>query len=490
MSHHGGDPNMGDLPHRVPNDPRFFTADVHITPDGRARIGGHDYTPAEYADMLRRAGYDGSKPVRLIGCDAGSNDFAKQLSKHLDAPVVAPTKPAWTDSRGRVFTSDAELGPDGTRQPKIPPNGEWETHHPDGSKSKASEDGFAPGTDPKDKDGLDPTDAKDRPGRVDEDKVVEVEKPENNIPMKDRIQDPEYRAKYYDERSDGWHRKQIGVEDASGDPVPKIREKDGEFIETEKETATSGKYQPDPDNPKKDWASSRRAGEQEVDDFVDANRGHPDRDVEKVVADRQKAIEDLEQAKKDHDSSPTEKTAEDKRDAFERQTNEGERLGDLAGENAIPVEFGSPATRLDPNLGGSGRFDQIWEVPDGNGGTKYVLVEAKGPNGTLTPRRGLDGELYMQGHPEYAKSILREMATNRLTPELEAKMRSRGATDADIDAYKDALKQERDLARKITAGYPDNSEYVHVKAHVKEEPIPGGTDTRDVYDGYTMKKFQ
>jgi hypothetical protein len=152
---------MGDLPHKVPNDPRFFTADVHITPDGRARIGGHDYTPAEYADMLRRSGYDGSKPVRLIGCDAGSNDFAKQLSKHLDAPVVAPTKPAWTDANGRVFTSDAEIRPDGTREPKIPPNGEWETHHPDGSKTKASDDGFAPGTHDGDKD-LDPVDARDR----------------------------------------------------------------------------------------------------------------------------------------------------------------------------------------------------------------------------------------------------------------------------------------------------------------------------------------
>ncbi|KOV80795.1 hypothetical protein, partial [Nocardia sp. NRRL S-836] len=147
VSHHGGDPNMGDLPHRVPNDPRYFTADVHVTPDGRARVGGHDYTPAEYADMLRRSGYDGSKPVRLIGCDAGSNDFAKQLSKHLDAPVLAPTKPAWTDTHGRVFTSDAELHPDGTRQPKIPPNGEWETHHPDGTKTKTGDDGYAPDSD-------------------------------------------------------------------------------------------------------------------------------------------------------------------------------------------------------------------------------------------------------------------------------------------------------------------------------------------------------
>ncbi|WP_119724497.1 YwqJ-related putative deaminase [Lentzea terrae] len=151
---------MGDLPHKVPNDPRYFTADVHVTPDGKARIGGHDYTPAEYADMLRRAGYDGSKPVRLIGCDAGSNDFAQQLSKHLDAPVLAPTKPAWTDANGRVFTSDPEIRPDGTRQPKIPPNGEWETHHPDGSKSKASDDGYAPDT--QHHDGTDTDGAKDR----------------------------------------------------------------------------------------------------------------------------------------------------------------------------------------------------------------------------------------------------------------------------------------------------------------------------------------
>jgi hypothetical protein len=151
---------MGDLPHRVPNDPRYFTADVHVTPDGRARVGGHHYTPAEYADMLRRSGYDGSKPVRLIGCDAGSNDFAKQLSKHLDAPVLAPTKPAWTDANGRVFTSDAEIRPDGTRQPKIPPNGEWETHHPDGTKTKTGDDGYAPDSDRHD--GTDTDGAKDR----------------------------------------------------------------------------------------------------------------------------------------------------------------------------------------------------------------------------------------------------------------------------------------------------------------------------------------
>ena len=137
---------MGDLPGRVPPDPRYFTADVHITPDGRARIGNNTYSPEEYGDLLRRNGWDGRTPIRLIGCDAGSNDFARRLAAHTDAPVLAPTKPAWTDSQGRVYTSDAEVDAHGNRRPRIPPNGEWETHNPDGTRTKAGNDGYVPGT--------------------------------------------------------------------------------------------------------------------------------------------------------------------------------------------------------------------------------------------------------------------------------------------------------------------------------------------------------
>ncbi|MFD9738627.1 hypothetical protein [Umezawaea sp. NPDC059074] len=162
VSHHRGDSDMGDLPSRVPNDPRYFTADVHVTPDGRARIGNHTYSPEEYGDLLRRSGWDGKTPIRLIGCDAGSNDFAKRLAAHTDAPVLAPTKPAWTDSQGRVYTSDAEVDAHGNRTPRIPPNGEWETHQPDGTRVKSSDDGFAPGTHDADKTDLDPSDARDR----------------------------------------------------------------------------------------------------------------------------------------------------------------------------------------------------------------------------------------------------------------------------------------------------------------------------------------
>ncbi|HEY3467154.1 MAG TPA: hypothetical protein VGL47_18625, partial [Amycolatopsis sp.] len=121
-----------------------YTVDVHVTPDGHARIGDRLYTPEEFADILRRNGdYDG-RPIRLIGCDASSNDFAHRLSRELDTEVMAPTKPAWTDSHGRVFSSDYEIGPDGRMRPRIPPDGEWNTHHPDGSTHRAGEDGFAP----------------------------------------------------------------------------------------------------------------------------------------------------------------------------------------------------------------------------------------------------------------------------------------------------------------------------------------------------------
>lgn len=162
-SYHRGDPEMGDLPQRVRPDPDGrYTVDVHVTPDGRARVGGHTYSPEEFADILRRdPNYDG-RPIRLIGCDAGSNDFANRLSNDLNTPVTAPTRPAWTDSDGRVFSSDYEIGPDGRPRPRIPPNGEWNTHHPDGSTTRAGDDPFAPGTPDADHHDLDPDDSRAR----------------------------------------------------------------------------------------------------------------------------------------------------------------------------------------------------------------------------------------------------------------------------------------------------------------------------------------
>ncbi|MET8422574.1 ADP-ribosyltransferase [Nocardia sp. NPDC004860] len=162
VSFHPDDAALSDLAGLIPEDPNHFTADVHIDKDGNAHINGKVYTPEEFGDLLRESGWDGKKPIRLIGCDAGTNGFAARLATHLDVDVLAPTKPAWSDTQGRLYTSTAETHPDGTRRPRIPPDGEWETHHPDGTKTRATEDGFAPGTHEEHKSDLDPVGARDR----------------------------------------------------------------------------------------------------------------------------------------------------------------------------------------------------------------------------------------------------------------------------------------------------------------------------------------
>ncbi|WP_278261850.1 DNA/RNA non-specific endonuclease [Nocardia sp. AG03] len=146
VSHHRGDPTMGDLPHRVPADPTRFTADTHITPDGHAVVGGQTLTPEQYGDLLRRSTWDGTTPIRLIGCDASSNDFANRLAQHLGVEVLAPTQAAWTDTNGNVFSASSVTNPDGTTSPRVPPDGQWQTHHPNGTTTPAGSDPNPPGT--------------------------------------------------------------------------------------------------------------------------------------------------------------------------------------------------------------------------------------------------------------------------------------------------------------------------------------------------------
>ncbi|MFD4457436.1 DNA/RNA non-specific endonuclease [Nocardia sp. NPDC058480] len=148
VSHHRGDPTMGDLPHRVPADPNRFTADTHITPDGHAVIGGQTLTPEQYGDLLRRSGWDGVTPIRLIGCDASTNGFADRLAQHLGVEVLAPTQAAWTDANGNVFSTSGTTNPDGTRTPTVPPDGMWQTHRPDGTTRPEGTGSHPPGTIP------------------------------------------------------------------------------------------------------------------------------------------------------------------------------------------------------------------------------------------------------------------------------------------------------------------------------------------------------
>lgn len=155
LSLHGKDPELSRLAGLVPADDRYFTVDAHVTADGHVRIGEHRYTPEEFGDMLREHGWDGEKPVRMIGCDASENGFAGRLANHLGTDVLAPTEKAWTDESGRVYSSTVFDVRDGNPRPRIPPDGEWHVSHPDGTRTRASDDGFVPGTPDGAKHGID-----------------------------------------------------------------------------------------------------------------------------------------------------------------------------------------------------------------------------------------------------------------------------------------------------------------------------------------------
>ncbi|VVJ15515.1 Uncharacterised protein [Amycolatopsis camponoti] len=247
-SYHAGDPEMGDLPHRVQPDPDGrYTVDVHVTPDGHARIGDRLYTPEEFADILRRNGdYDG-RPVRLIGCDAGSNDFAHRLSRELDTEVMAPTKPAWTDSHGRVFSSDYEIGPDGRMRPRIPPDGEWNTHHPDGSTHRAGDDGFAPDSHHGDQHDVDADSARHRgdgdddgsPSHADEDDEELFDSStwdQHEVPRSDPTYDDKF-VNYdrpgsehpHDSPDNPYHRPPDSPQTIESGPRPRDRTEPGDF---------------------------------------------------------------------------------------------------------------------------------------------------------------------------------------------------------------------------------------------------------------------
>lgn len=150
VSFHRDDPQLADLARRVPEDPNHVTVDAHVTREGNFRIGGHDYTPEEVGTFLRKygphLGWDGETPFRLAGCDAATNGAAARLSRSTGVEVLAATKPVWTDKQGRMYSSSAEVGPHGKLRPGIPPDGHWTTTRPDGTSTRATNDGYVPGT--------------------------------------------------------------------------------------------------------------------------------------------------------------------------------------------------------------------------------------------------------------------------------------------------------------------------------------------------------
>ncbi|OLF10137.1 hypothetical protein BLA60_16955 [Actinophytocola xinjiangensis] len=372
-SYHRGDPEMGDLPHRVQPDPDGrYTVDVHVTPEGNARIGGRDYTPEEFAEVLRRNGdYDG-RPIRLIGCDAGSNDFARRLSRDLDTEVLAPSKPAWTDSNGRVFSSDYDIGPDGRTQPRIPPNGEWSTHSPDGTHTRTGDDAFTPDTPDSAKHDVDADSSR---ARGDEDaserervrREVERHLEVLNDPDAPRTRPDEYRKakEFYQEHWRGFdstepvvqrHSEATRVRD-SDVPAPILgRDRDGNLYVKEEIKAEP----PDFDDTRRRVLDEQERGTSSRSDSTDSSRGEsesgdgpqdsrptaddsvPERpSTERWDAESRervdRAIEERRAAITERDSHP------EKSDEWRREhavvTTRGDALGEIAADHGLRHEL-------------------------------------------------------------------------------------------------------------------------------------------------------
>ena len=471
-SYHRGDADMGDLPHRVQPDPDGrFTADVHVTPDGHARIGDRLYTPEEFADVLRRNGdYDG-RPIRLIGCDAGSNDFAHRLSRELDTEVMAPNKPAWTDSHGRVFSSDYEIGPDGRMRPRIPPDGEWSVHRPDGTSHHVGDDGFAPDTqrhDPHDVDadssrhrGEDnadePEDWRDRPG------------PDGRTP-RENIEDPEYIKKHYYETTHNGVRE-LRIRHTAADPEnpphpldlvdgkPTFKHDRPAAESLGFDEGRSSTHAPQRDQPSSSHDTDHEAGhtaetgghdtpsaEGHVPGPHSDSRNWRDHDydaIEDRIADREAKKAILDDTPTDDDGWKTAHNAKNDasevlgeeasghavRDRLHREFSEAfpednfdvrphpdapegsHRYQIVDADGNVRADI-TPRHPIDGEKPGPGNFDHIWEVDHHDGGEPhYIVHEAKGPGGGTSERYLPEvARTYKQGHPAYFDDIVKRMA--------------------------------------------------------------------------------
>ncbi|WP_255632364.1 hypothetical protein [Amycolatopsis sp. TNS106] len=413
-SYHRGDSDMGDLPHRVQADPDGrYTVDVHVTPDGHARIGNRTYTPEEFADILRRNGdYDG-RPIRLIGCDAGSNDFARRLSRELDTEVMAPSKPAWTDSNGRVFSSDYEIGPDGRPRPKIPPNGEWDVHSPDGTARRASDDGFTPDTSHADKQDVDADSARSRGDGDDEGPPGWQDKPdENGRTPRQKIADEKYiKANYYEyPGKDGPElrinpRRSVNNSDydanppqvdlVNGQPRFKSERPPAEFQGFDKDRSDNfppkRENQPDSGSDGQD-GDSRRPSQQDDTSSDTSGRRTPGEDVDTRnwrERDYDRIDEKIEERRlKQDDFDKTTEGTDEWSKAFGAKNHASEVLGEEASNHAIRDRLHRDFSASFPGE----QFD-VRPHPDApEGSQRYQIVDSKGEvRADITPRHPTDG---------------------------------------------------------------------------------------------------
>jgi hypothetical protein len=316
---------------------------------------------------------------------------------------------------------------------------------------------------------------------------VEIETRQPPASMKEKINDTDYRNKYYDgpDINGEFKRKNREQLDHNGEHVEKIREdtdKDpGDRFETKSDDYVPADYRRDiPEVEHRATQAQRDRAQQLIDERADANA-------------HARSVEEDYRAHRDA-GTLTDELEEQRAAAHKARTDYGEQLGEHAASDAVAdryppdrydvKELPDPAVHGDntrPGGGekpGAGRFDQIYEVTDKTTGeTRHVIVEAKGPNAELGTRKGLDGKTnYEQGHPLYVDSVIENMRKNGTPAEK-------------------ALARDLALAKEL-----DQLDYSVAKARVREEVVVGsdgrpvvGEDgkpvKKPVYGGYNLKHF-
>ncbi|WP_225440235.1 hypothetical protein, partial [Amycolatopsis eburnea] len=378
---------------------------------------------------------------------------------------LAPTRPAWTDSHGRVFSSDYEIGPDGRMRPRIPPDGEWNTHHPDGSTHRAGDDGFPPGSHDKD------VDADGARARGDDD--AHKKKVHEELLAKLNKHDEEAKkllAKYWRqiEGDDQVISRRRADVEHDGVEVPVLRRnKQGDYeIHHPANEST---------NVRSDFiAGSRRTGgrdtapEQLLEDADVLAAGRPH-----IWSYLDEANNELRGTPLSHNRFDTPLDEFDQAGFNDVQSNHwNNKLGELAADHAVADGLGRPeyANRplqpVDVPDRGAHHFDRVYQDADGN----YVIVEAKGPSAGYNANGG-----YQQGHPEYVRNIL-------------AKMIERGEPEA---THAHAMQAQLDQGKL---------RYFYVKAQVEKADLTGYTEEQlrampaaqrpaDRYAGYAAPEF-
>ncbi|WP_249026978.1 hypothetical protein, partial [Amycolatopsis lexingtonensis] len=369
---------------------------------------------------------------------------------------------AWTDSHGRVFSSDYEIGPDGRMRPRIPPDGEWNTHHPDGTTHRHGDDGFAPGSHDADADTARARGDDAHKKKVHEELLEKLNKHDDEA--------KELLRKYWRqiEGDDQVISRRRTNAEHEGVELPVLRRNENGDYEI---------HQP------------ANAGNNVRSEFIDGSRRTGGRDTappelledaDILAAGRPHIWSYLDEANHSVRGTPLpDSRFETPLDEFDQagfndvQSNHwNNKLGELAADHAVGdglgrAEFADrPLRPVDVPDRGAHHFDRVYQDPDGN----YVIVEAKGPSAGYNANGG-----YQQGHPEYVRNVI-------------AKMIERGEPEA---AHAHLMQKQLDEGKL---------RYFYVKAQVEKPDLTGYTDEQlrampaaqrpaDRYAGYAASEF-